>query len=219
MNIQQRYPQGFTLIEIILTVAILGVVASGVVVAINPSQMLAHTRDQVRLTNLASIRDALKLFYNTHNGKYAPGYAGNGIYGNNCTLGKYLYPNAVPPSDPNFDAYCATNSLIAEGGLRSIPGTNVQKPNPVTQCKDYFYYFVAPYLDSFAQIGTIQPNSRYYIVFCMEGWTSADVTKYKNTYNDGQSLATDMPSCNWISSRNIAQCQIYDWQKLPPLKP
>jgi len=55
--------------------------------------------------------------------------------------------------------------------------------------------------------------------FCMEGWTNDDVINYRNNYNDGAYLYNDYPTCYYYASRNIAQCYIYDWQKIPPLRP
>lgn len=211
-----KHQQGFTLIEIILTVAILGVVASGVIIAINPSKMLAQSRDRVRLANLQSIRDALKLFYNTHNGKYPPGYVGDGVYGNGCVGGQYLYPTTDT-------THCVSNALIAEGGLRSIPMTNVKNSLAPLQCRTHFYMQVAAGGATFGGIpaADMTNNSRYVLQFCLEGWTQAQRTSYMTSglYNVGNGLSNEYPNCNWYSSAGVVQCFLYDWQKLPPLQP
>ncbi len=58
--------KGFTLVELLIVIAILAVLAAAVVIVINPGQMLAQARDAQRMSDLTSVRDALVLFV-THN--------------------------------------------------------------------------------------------------------------------------------------------------------
>ncbi|MCL4405036.1 MAG: prepilin-type N-terminal cleavage/methylation domain-containing protein [Patescibacteria group bacterium] len=54
--------KGFTLIELIVVVAILSVVATVVVVVLNPGELLAQSRDSCRLSDLSSLSNALTIF-------------------------------------------------------------------------------------------------------------------------------------------------------------
>jgi prepilin-type N-terminal cleavage/methylation domain-containing protein len=205
---------GFTLIELLIAMAIMGVLSSSVVIAINPQQLLAQTRDSKRLQSLSQIVNAAEAFSTRHKGLYPPGYSGSGPYGNNCSSGKYMYPDL----DLNADN-CVSNSLITEGDLKRIPVPEIQNTNAPDQCRDYFYFHVIPSTDWFGQIGAVNSNEHYMMQFCMEGWSNADLTKYRNDYNDGAYLYNDYPTCYYYSSRKIVQCYLYDWQKLPPLRP
>lgn len=52
-------PKGFTLLEVLITVALIGIIASIVIVAINPLQQLGQARDTERESAVRSLHDAL----------------------------------------------------------------------------------------------------------------------------------------------------------------
>ncbi len=54
--------ESFTLIELLVVIAILAVLATAVVLVLNPSQLLAQGRDSTRLSDLSALNSALSLF-------------------------------------------------------------------------------------------------------------------------------------------------------------
>lgn len=54
--------KGFTLIELLIVIAILAILATTVVLVLNPAQLLAEARDGQRLNDLGTIRSALTLY-------------------------------------------------------------------------------------------------------------------------------------------------------------
>jgi len=54
--------KGFTLIELLIVIGILAILATTVVLVLNPAQLLAETRDVQRLTDLDTIRSAINLY-------------------------------------------------------------------------------------------------------------------------------------------------------------
>lgn len=54
-----RHPKGFTLLEILLAVALLGILASIVIFALNPTKQLGDTRNAQRRTDVNTILNAV----------------------------------------------------------------------------------------------------------------------------------------------------------------
>ena len=57
--------RGFTLIELVIVIAILAILAAVVILSINPAQLLAQARDSQRLSDLTSIKAAIALYLAT----------------------------------------------------------------------------------------------------------------------------------------------------------
>ncbi len=64
---EKKQHQGFTLIEILIVVAIIAILASVVLVGLGPTQQ--QGRDARRLSDLREVQTALELYYN-QNGSY-----------------------------------------------------------------------------------------------------------------------------------------------------
>ncbi|MBI5732767.1 type II secretion system protein [Candidatus Jorgensenbacteria bacterium] len=55
-------PRGFTLIELIVTIAIVAILVTVLVVAINPAEQLSRSRDSKRISDLDALKTALNLY-------------------------------------------------------------------------------------------------------------------------------------------------------------
>lgn len=64
-----QYYKGFTLIELIVVIAIVGVLAAGLIALINPITQLQKSRDAQRKSDIKQIQAALE-FYRAQNGYY-----------------------------------------------------------------------------------------------------------------------------------------------------
>lgn len=54
--------KGFTLIELLVVIAILAVLATAVVVILNPAQLIKQGRDSTRISDLAALHSAIALY-------------------------------------------------------------------------------------------------------------------------------------------------------------
>lgn len=130
MNFKQN--KGFTLIELLVVIAILGILATLVVLAINPAEAQRKGRDATRLSDLATVRKAIDLAI--ADGKTLPGTVATPFTGvstgtrdassaNNYVgldISKYL---SVLPIDPRQSATDVT--LLSDGTTQIAAGAMV----------------------------------------------------------------------------------------------
>ena len=69
---------GFTLIELILVVAIFGIFTAGIIAVVNPAQQILKANDGKRKSDLEQIQRALESYYHD-SGRY-PSVSSNKIY-------------------------------------------------------------------------------------------------------------------------------------------
>ncbi len=65
-----KYKKGFTLLEILLVIALIGVLAAIVLIAINPTRQLAQARNVERLSDINTIYQAIEQFVVDSRGEY-----------------------------------------------------------------------------------------------------------------------------------------------------
>lgn len=100
---------GFTLIEILVVIGIISVLASVIIVAINPSRQFKLARDSQRLSNVTAILNAVSQNMSEHKGVFECSFAlpstkteinsgTNGINIGSCIVPNYL---SAIPYDPS----------------------------------------------------------------------------------------------------------------------
>jgi len=121
-----RLQRGFTLLEVLLVVAIISILAGIVIIAINPGKNLADTRNSQRRADVNTIINALYQ-YSLDNGSFPPNGAGVGLStapteicktGGTCATlvdltgltssGKYI---VAIPADPKCPTGCDANGV------------------------------------------------------------------------------------------------------------
>ncbi len=117
MNIKQIHKKrGFTLIEILVVIGIIGVLATVVLVAVNPSRQFKQARDSQRVANVNTILNALGQNMADHQGNLfcdgslrplAPNtlYMRTGDVSDSFDIASCLVPEYLPklPYDPKDD--------------------------------------------------------------------------------------------------------------------
>ena len=129
----QRLNSGFTLIELLIVIAILGVLASGVFIAINPLQKLQQARNAQRKMDLGSLANALEAYAISHNGQYpTTNLAWCGLVGSYYDCGQDWIPGLVIsgelktlPKDPKTgQSFLPCNNSRQVGYLYLSNGTD-----------------------------------------------------------------------------------------------
>jgi len=62
-NTSNIYKRGFTLIELLIVIAILGVLAAGIIIAIDPAEKIKQTKDAGRITTINQLAKAISGYY------------------------------------------------------------------------------------------------------------------------------------------------------------
>ena len=93
--------KGFTLIELIVVIAMIGVMISLLLIFINPFKQIEKAKDAQRQENLKQINNALDTYYNDNNCyPPAPPAAGSFSFGSSWQVNSTVYMKMVP-QDPD----------------------------------------------------------------------------------------------------------------------
>lgn len=108
--------KGFTLIELLIVIAILATLAIVVLLALDPVQQLARTRDAGRSSTVAQLGHAMEAYATARNGVYPV----NGGAGSCAVAGAWILNCLVTPGEikvvPSAVAYSA-NPTVCTGGV------------------------------------------------------------------------------------------------------
>ncbi len=164
--------KGFTLLELLIVIAILAILASTTFVVLNPAEILRKTRDSQRIADLASMRTALNYFVANTSSPVLGSTSADG-----CTdqTNDYTY-SAVPTFDisaPNTTESASTSRAVNGSGWIPVALSSLQGGSPLSTWP-------------------IDPNpsdasDRYYVYLCHAGNVTFTLfaNMESNTYAQG----------------------------------
>ena len=98
--------QGFTLIELLIIIAIIAILAAGVIIAVNPGKQFKEARNTTRWSHMNAIANAIYTYTIGHQGNYPPCIPDypNTVKADDCA--DDLVPTYISsiPKDPQSDS-------------------------------------------------------------------------------------------------------------------
>ncbi len=134
---QKKHDRGFTIVELLIVIVVIGILAAITIVAFNGTQ--ARGRDAGRIAKIKSIAKAIEL-YNTDNGRYPPILDGRGT-------------ESVCGSPTDNWGHCDRNKILADMLAPYITIDPVSLSN-ATQ-SNYHYHYTSQDSDNYQTYGML----------------------------------------------------------------
>lgn len=142
----KRKESGFTLIELIIVVAIIGILVTIVIIAINPVRLLHDSQDAKMRSDLQQIKAAFQLYYNENrnypSGSTIPSSGACWSSGAGCTGTVYMkqVPKSTSNRDFSYQGYNGTTACNSGTCSDYVIGAVLFTPSPddgntITKCK------------------------------------------------------------------------------------
>jgi len=154
---QKISKRGFTLVELLIVIAILAVLSTATVVVLNPAELLAQARDSQRMQDLASIQTALAFYISQASPiEICKGSATNGCSaGGRCmvdpvTAGPFDTPGTPPVPHVSCDGIITDRTVTGTAGWVDVPLSTLTGGSPIpvlpidpVNSASYFYAYKA----------------------------------------------------------------------------
>jgi prepilin-type N-terminal cleavage/methylation domain-containing protein len=129
-NQKSQILSGFTLVELIIVIAIIAILAAAIFVAIDPARRLHESRNARRSSDIATILDAVKTYQSDHGGAHY-GNIDSLTVGTLYQIGTDTSSCAITCGLDNTDGTCVNLYGMGSNYLAAIPtdpknGTNLQ---------------------------------------------------------------------------------------------
>ena len=184
-SFQKLSQKGFTLLEVLVVVAIIGTLAGIVMISVNRARLKA--RDAKRLSDMEQIQTALEMYYNKY-GQYPDG--------------------ACDPLGDCVNLICGGWDTQGDGEFLKVLNTEGflstkladPKTTPGQACGGQYQYRYFRYNPYHAAAYCDPCNGKYYYVL---GFTTSESVSGKNLQSPGWSCSARdwQPEASWITGR------------------
>jgi prepilin-type N-terminal cleavage/methylation domain-containing protein len=115
--------KGFTLIELLIVIGILAILATAVVLVLNPAQILAQARDAQRISDLSSVKSAIALYLATVTSTPSMTAGPRSTAFTSCHFGTCTLPAATDLTKVDGNGWVGVNLTLTSGGssLGALP--------------------------------------------------------------------------------------------------
>jgi len=164
--------KGFTLIELLIVIAILAILATVVVLVLNPAQLLAEARDGQRFSDVAAVRDAVVFYTGTVSSPTIGTTVG-------CTAGGATGFSGAP--------VCGTTGVYKVDGtgwvdvdLTAATGGSplATLPRDPTNSTTYFYSYRGENTNKTFEVDAVLESTRYKITEDKDGKDGGDNSSF-----------------------------------------
>lgn len=179
--------KGFTLVELLIVIAIVAILATATIVVLNPAELLAQARDAQRIADFGNLRTALGLFVISVapvdlNMCFAGGTDGCAVGGICSCAGGCTAAGTTSPFGPATPATpCGAVSVVravdgtgwVDVRLTAIPGGTpiVSLPLDPINNATYFYAYRAENVNRTFKLGTRLESIRHRTMMTVDGGT------------------------------------------------
>ncbi|MHB9019577.1 MAG: type II secretion system protein [Minisyncoccota bacterium] len=162
----QKTAKGFTLIELLIVIAILAILATVVLLVINPVQMFAQARDSQRIYDLNTLSNATALYLTTVTG---PDLDGTGTFVCGTNYGASV-TGAAEYFAFSSTIYTVFTSLVNGSGWVPIKYTDISGGAPIsslpmdpinTVASTYNYTYACDNTNKWFEFDAIMESVRY----------------------------------------------------------
>ena len=114
----QKKEKGFTLIELLIVIAILAVLATAIVLVLNPVELIKQARDSTRISDLAALNSAIAFYLSDYS---SPAFTATG----RCTSG------STKPPGMTQTCSTSTSTAVDSNGWVPIDFTDISTGSPL----------------------------------------------------------------------------------------
>ena len=194
---------GFTLIELLVVIAIVSVLASAIIVAINPAERIKEARDAQRKNDIGQIANALQAYYATYSEfpLETKCDSSKGAYGGAPPLCNYSSQN--PPAGTDWSTISGIYQLVPQGFIKKLP-IDPKNTGDFASDNSYYYRYEPVPASLVYQDGTEQCNNSgspcayYYIAAHLEAKNGAFTWRCGDRSN-----MTNPPGCREVSYTDV----------------